>query len=93
MLPLFTGGYMQDLAENNVIKFKNISKKKEGIFANFRVKGIRAGVQFTASISVDLSSADVHSGDSLEKIIDECSRIGIKEFQRSEFTFEGIHQN
>jgi hypothetical protein len=81
---------MHDLAENNLIRFKNISKKKETMFANFKVKGVRGGVNFTASISVDISAAEVHPGDVLEKIIEECARIGVKEFKRSEFQFEGI---
>ena len=81
---------MDDLAENNLIRFKNISKKKESIQANFRVKGIRGGVTFTASISVDLAAAEVHPGDVLEKIIEECARIGVKEFKRAEFQFEGL---
>ncbi|MBI2742363.1 MAG: hypothetical protein HYX48_00400 [Chlamydiales bacterium] len=81
---------MHDLAENNLIRFKNISKKKETMFANFKVKGVRGGVNFTASISVDISAAEVHAGDVLEKIIEECARIGVKEFKRSEFQFEGI---
>ena len=81
---------MKDLTENNLIRFKNLSKKKETIFANFKVKGIRGGVNFSASISVDISAAEVHPGDILEKIIEECARIGVKEFKRSEFQFEGI---
>jgi hypothetical protein len=81
---------MTDLAENNLIRFKNISKKKEAIFANFKVKGVRAGVNFSASISVDISAAEVHPGDVLEKIIEECARIGVKEFKRADFQFEGI---
>ena len=81
---------MQDLAENNLVRFKNISKRKDGIFANFKVKGLRGGAAFTASIAVDIAAAEVHPGDSLEKIIEACARIGIKEFQRSEFQFEGI---
>jgi hypothetical protein len=81
---------MKDLAENNLIRFKNISKKKETIFANFRVKGLRGGVNFTASITVDLAAAEVHAGDVLEKIIEECARIGIKEFRKAEFQFEGL---
>ena len=44
---------MQDLAENNLIRFKNISRKKEAIYANFKVKGVKGGVNFTASITVD----------------------------------------
>ena len=54
---------MKDLAENNLIRFKNISKKKEAIFANFKVKGVRGGVNFSASITVDISAAEVHAGD------------------------------
>jgi hypothetical protein len=81
---------MADLAENNLIRFKNISKKKEVISANFKVTGTRGGVNFSASISVDISAAEVHAGDVLEKIIEECARIGVKEFKRAEFQYEGI---
>lgn len=81
---------MKDLAENNLIRFKNISKKKETMYANFKVKGLRRGVNFTASISVDLSAAELHPGDVLEKIIDECARIGVAEFKKAEFEFEGL---
>jgi len=81
---------LKDLAENNLIRFKNISKTKETIFANFKVKGIRGGVNFSASISVDISAAEVHAGDVLEKIIEECARIGVKEFKKAEFQFEGL---
>jgi hypothetical protein len=81
---------MKDLAENNLIRFRNITKKKESIYANFKVKGVRAGVNFAATISVDIAAAEVHPGDVLEKIIEECARIGLKEFQSAEFQFEGI---
>ncbi len=84
---------MQDLSENNVVRFKNISKKKDGIFANFRVKGLHGGVSFSANISVDISSAEVHPGDALETIIEECARIGVKEFRKSELSFEGLQHN
>lgn len=81
---------MKNIAENNLIRFTNISKKKEGIFANFKVKGVRGGTFFSASISVDIAAAEVHAGDSLEKIIEECARIGVREFKKAEFQFEGI---
>jgi len=81
---------MKDLAENNLIRFKNISKKKDAMTANFKVKGIRGGVNFSASISVDLSSAELHPGDVLEKIIEECARIGVNEFKKADFKFEGM---
>lgn len=81
---------MKDLAENNLVRFTNISKKKEAIYANFKVKGIRAGVNFSASISVDISAAEVHAGDVLEKIIEQCAKIGVSEFRKAEFQFEGL---
>ncbi|MCH9626053.1 MAG: hypothetical protein S4CHLAM123_12420 [Chlamydiales bacterium] len=81
---------MKNLAENNLVRFKNISKKKEGMYANFKVKGIRNGTSFTASITVDIDAAEVHPGDPLEKIIEECSRIGMEDFKKSEFQFEGL---
>ncbi len=81
---------MKDLAENNLVRFKNISKKKESIYANFKVTGVRAGVNFSASIAVDIAAAEVHAGDVLEKIVEECARIGVEEFKKAEFQFEGI---
>jgi hypothetical protein len=81
---------MKDLAENNLIRFKNVSKKKDAIYANFKVKGVRGGVNFSASISVDIAAAEVHAGDILEKIIEECARIGLSEFRKAEFQFEGL---
>ena len=81
---------MNNLAENNVIRFTNIVRKKDAIYANFKVKGLRNGVVFSASISVDINSLELNSGDSLEKIIEECARHGLKEFKRADFQFEGI---
>lgn len=81
---------MKDLAENNLVRFKNISKKKDAMYANFKLKGVRAGVSFSASISIDIAAAEVHPGDVLEKIIEECARIAVKEFKKSEFQFEGL---
>lgn len=81
---------MKDLVENNLVRFKNISKKKEGMFANFKVKGIRNGTVFTASIAVDMDAAELDSGDSLEKIIEECARLGVEEFKKCELQFEGL---
>ena len=81
---------MKDLAENNLIRFKNISKKKDTMMANFKVKGVRGGVNFSASISVDLSAAELHPGDILEKIIEECARLGVNEFKKADFQFEGL---
>lgn len=87
---MLSSPHMKDLAKNNLVCFKNISSKKTGMFANFRVKGVRGGTSFTASIAVDIDAAEVNSGDSLEKIIEACARIGVEEFQKCEFQFEGL---
>ncbi len=81
---------MKDLLENNLVQFKNVTKKKESIYANFKVNGVRAGVTFSATIAVDIAAAEVHAGDVLEKIIEECARIGVSEFKKAEFQFEGM---
>ena len=82
---------MKNLAENNLVRFINISKKKDGIFANFKVKGIRGGMVFSASISVDLMSADLDPAeDSLETIIEACAKIAVSEFKKTELQFEGM---
>ena len=81
---------MKDLAENNVVRFINISRKKAGIFANFKVKGVKGGTSFSASITVDISAAEVDAGDSLEKIIEECARMAVRDFKKSDFQFEGL---
>lgn len=83
---------MRNIAENNLVRFINITKKKEGIFANFRVKGIRGGMAFSASISVDLAASEIDiSQDSLEKIIEESAKVALKEFKKTELQFEGLH--
>lgn len=81
---------MKNIAENNLIRFINITKKKDGMFANFKVKGIKGGTTFGASISVDISSAEVDPADSLEKIIEGCAKIAVRDFKKSEFQFEGL---
>ncbi len=81
---------MSNLAENNVIRFINITRKKDGIFANFKAKGVRAGVFFTASISVDIAAAEVDPADPLEKIIEVCAKLSEKELKQSQFQFEGM---
>lgn len=82
---------MKNIAENNLIRFINISKKKNGLFANFKAKGIRGGTVFTASVSVDLGTVDVDvSNDTFEKIIGECANIAVKEFKKTELQFEGL---
>lgn len=81
---------MKNIAENNLIRFINITKKKDGLFANFKVKGLKGGTSFSASISVDLSAAEVDPTDSLEKIIEHCARMAVREFKKSEMQFEGV---
>lgn len=81
---------MKDVYDNNLIRFINLSRKKEGLFANFKVKGIKGGVSFTASLSVDIAAADVHPGDPLEKIVEACAARAVREFKKTEMQFEGI---
>lgn len=84
---------MNNLAENYMIRFISITKKKEGMFANFKVKGIRGGAQFSASFSIDLNAAELNPTDPLEKIIEQSARIAIKEYKKSEMQFEGLGAN
>lgn len=79
-----------DLAENNVIRFTGITKKKDAVYANFKVKGIRGGATFSAAISVDILAAGVDMGDPLETIIEHCAKVALKEFKSAQFKFEGI---
>lgn len=81
---------MNNLAENNLIRFTNVTRKKEAIYANFKVKGLRNGVVFSASIAVDITALELNPGDTLEKIVEECARHGVKEFKKADFQFEGI---
>jgi hypothetical protein len=79
-----------NLEENNLIRFTRVSKKKEGIFANFKAKGVRGGTSFTANIEVDLNAAEVDPADSLEKIIEECARIAERDIKKANMQFEGL---
>jgi hypothetical protein len=81
---------MKNIAENNLVRFINITKKKDGVFANFKVKGMKGGTSFSASISVDIAAAEVDLADPLEKIIAVCAKIAVKDFKQSEMQFEGI---
>jgi hypothetical protein len=81
---------LKNLAENNLIRFTNVTRKKEAIFANFTVKGIRNGVVFSAKIAIDITALELNAGDSLEKIIEDCARHGVKEFRKADFQFEGM---
>lgn len=80
---------MNNLAENRLVRFISVTKKKEGLFANFRAKGIRNGATFSAAISVDFSAADVDMSDPLEKIIEKCAPIAVEQLQ-SDLQFEGL---
>jgi len=80
-----------NLEDNNLIRFTRITKKKEGLFANFKAKGVRGGTAFTSNITVDLNSAEVDPGDSLEKIIEECAKIAERDVKKANLQFEGLH--
>jgi len=79
-----------DIADNNVIKFKSLSKKKNGLFANFKVNGIKNGVTISASLAIDLSAVDVDFTDPIEKIIADSAELAMRELQGSQFHFEGL---
>lgn len=81
---------MKNIADNQIIRFISITKKKEGLFANFRVKGIKGGAQFSASIAVDIAATELDASEPLEKIIEHSAVIAVKEFQKSEMQFEGM---
>lgn len=67
-----------------------IVKKKDGMHAIFKATGLKGGVQFSATISVDMSAVEVSATDTLEKIIEHCASSAIKEFKKSELQFEGM---
>ncbi len=81
---------MNDISENNLVRFMKITKKKNGIFANFRIKGMKGGSVYSTSIEVDIAAAEVDAGDPLEKIIDACARIAVREYKKTEPRFEGL---
>lgn len=81
---------MSNIAENNRIQFVSISKKKSGVFANFKVIGMKGGTTFSAKIQVDLAAANVDLADPMEKIIEECARIAAKDIKEPKYRFEGI---
>lgn len=79
---------VSDLSENNVVRFISISKKKEGFFVNYRVKGTVGGTTFSSSICVDLAESGFDESEPLEKIIEECARVAVREFEKTKFKFE-----
>lgn len=83
---------MKNLKDNNMIRFKSITKKKDGsILVNFKAQGVKGETSFSASISVDISSLDdIQPTDSMEKIVEAAAHRAAREFKRSELQFEGI---
>lgn len=84
---------MSDLAENFMVRFISIVKKKDGMFANFKVKGMKGGTSFVTTINVDLNAADVDPSHTLEKIIEDCAHIAVRESKKSDLQFEGMIAN
>jgi hypothetical protein len=78
-----------DIAENNLVRFISINKKKDGMFANFRVKGMKGGATFSSSISVDIGQAEVDATATLEEIISACAKIAVRMFE-TKLQFEGL---
>lgn len=84
---------MSSLAENYIVRFISITKKKDGMFANFKVKGIKGGTTFSTSIAVDLSAAEMDPSHTLGDIIEQCANMAVREFKKSELQFEGMIAN
>lgn len=78
-----------NIAENHLVRFISITKKKEGLFANFRVKGMKDGATYNSSISVALDQAEVDASDTLEKIIEKCGKIAVR-MSETKLQFEGL---
>jgi hypothetical protein len=84
---------MKDLSENYLVRFISITKKKDGMFANYKVKGIKGGTTFSTSIAVALAAAEMDPSETLERIIEECARLAVREVKKSELQFEGMVAN
>lgn len=82
---------MNNMAENNQIRFVSIKKKKNGVFANYKVTGVKGGTTISASIVVDLAAANVDLADPMEKIIEECAKVAAKDIKEPKYQFEGLH--
>lgn len=80
----------KNLAENGIIRFISVSKKKQGLFANFKVEGLRAGVSYSATIAVDVEAMEIDMSDPLEEIIEACAVEAVKQIQKTEFQFQGM---
>lgn len=78
-----------NVADNNLVRFKSITKKKDGVFANYKVTGMKGGATFTSSISVDIAQAEVDASEPLEKIIAECAKIAVR-MTETKLQFEGL---
>lgn len=81
---------MKNIAENNLIRFKNVTKTKNGVFVNFAVTGQRGGTTVKASISIDISAAEVDLTDPMEQIIEKCACIAVKDVKGAQYEFEGL---
>ena len=83
---------MSNLAENNLVRFMGIVKKKDGLYSKFKITGIKGGTTVTANVSVNISAAEVDAGDSLEKIIETCARVAVQDcdLTKNKLQFEGL---
>lgn len=81
---------MEKLEDNNILRFVNISKKKSAIVANFKMKGLRRGVTYSATLSVDITALNIDLDKPLEEIISLSAKEAIKQFTQAEVLFEGF---
>ena len=55
------------------------------------MKGIRGGMDFSASITVDIGTLELDlAQDPIEKVIEVSAELALKEFRKTELQFEGL---
>ncbi len=81
---------MKNLAENNLVRFLSIVRKKDGLYAKFKVCGIREGTTINTSVLLSIDAAGMDPTKSLEEIIEACGKRAAKDCH-IEAQFEGLH--
>lgn len=63
------------IVENKRLQFINVSKKKEGIFVNFKVKFLLNGIYIHASVAIDVLETGIDPSKPLQDIVQEASHL------------------
>lgn len=72
---------MNDLSQNHVIKFFNVSKRKDGMSANFKAKGVSGAVTYAVKIAVDLETCGLIGDEEIPAIIKTTASAAEREMQ------------